>query len=163
MVVVGANISDFQKKMNETVKTLNRVSRDAQKGFGPIMDKIGNGLKVVGTAAATGFGALSVASVKGAASLEQYRNTLNVVMKDQKLAGETMAWAVDFANRTPFDTSSIVDATVKLQSYGMTAKNVMPQIGDMAAVMGKDLDQAVEAIADAQTGELERLTFSLVA
>lgn len=157
MVVVGANIADFQKKMNETTKTLNRMGRDAKKSFGPIMDSIGTGLKVMGTAAAAGFGALTAGSVKGASSLEQYRNTLNVVMKDQKKAAETMKWAVDFANKTPFDTTSVVDATVKLQSYGVVAKDVLPQIGDMAAVMNKDLNQAVEAIADAQTGELERL------
>lgn len=150
MVVVGANITDFQKKMSETTKTLNRMGKDAQKSFGPIMNTIGTGLKIMGAAAATGFAALTVGSIKGASSLEQYRNTLNVVMKDQKKAAETMAWAVDFANKTPFDTSSVIDATVKLQSYGMTAKNVMPQIGDMASVMNKDLNQAVEAIADAQ-------------
>jgi hypothetical protein len=33
----------------------------------------------------------------------------------------------------------------------------MGGIGDMAAIMGKPLSQAVEAVADAQTGELERL------
>ena len=84
MVVVGANITDFQKKMNESTKTLNRMGRDANKAFGPIMKTIGTGLKVMGTAAATGFAALTVGSMKGASSLEQYRNTLNVVMKDQQ-------------------------------------------------------------------------------
>ena len=74
-----------------------------------------------------------------------------------------MAWAVDFANRTPFETDQIVEATVRLQSYGLKAEDVMTQIGDMAGVMGKDIMQAVEAVADAQTGELERLTFSLAA
>lgn len=39
----------------------------------------------------------------------------------------------------------------------------MTQIGDMAGVMNKDIMQAVEAVADAQTGELERLAFSLAA
>lgn len=97
------------------------------------------------------------AMISEGASMEQYRNTLNVVMKDQKKAGETMVWAKDFANRTPFETGDIVDATVKLTSYGISAKDSMTSIGDMAGVMGKSMDQAVEAIADAQTGELERL------
>lgn len=44
-----------------------------------------------------------------------------------------------------------------LESYGLTAQKVLPQVGDMASVMGKDLMQAVEAVADAKNGELERL------
>jgi phage tail tape-measure protein len=61
-----------------------------------------------------------------------------------------MAWAVDFANKTPFETDAIVEATVRLSAYGLEAQKVMPAIGDMAAVMNKDVMQAVEAVADAQ-------------
>ena len=100
---------------------------------------------------------LAGSAIGEASGLEQYRNTLNTVMKDTKKAGETMAWAVDFANKTPFETNEVVDATVKLQSYGLSAKDVMTDIGNMSSVMNKPLDQAVEAVADAQTGELERL------
>jgi hypothetical protein len=157
IVKIGADARAFTKGLNDATNQLNKWSKQAEKGFGPIMDSIGRGLAVVGTAAAAGFGALTVGSVTGASSLEQYRNTLNVVMKDQQKAAETMAWAVDFANRTPFETDSIVAATVKLQSYGLEAQKVLPAIGDMAAVMNKDIMQAVEAVADAQTGELERL------
>lgn len=92
-----------------------------------------------------------------AGNMEQYRNTLNIVMKDQKKAAETFKWAVGFANKTPFQTDEVVEATVKLTSYGVEAKKTLPLIGDMASVMGKSMDQAVEAVADAQTGELERL------
>lgn len=113
---------------------------------------------------AVGATATTALAVKGtvdmvsqASSMEQYRNTLNIVMKDNKKAGETFKWAVDYANKTPFETADIVDGTVKLQSYGMEAKKVLPYIGDMASAMGKGMDQAVEAVADAQTGELERL------
>ena len=112
---------------------------------------------------ARALGQVSQSALESASGLESYRSTLNVVMKDQKKAAETMAWAVDFANRTPFETDSVVEATVRLQSYGIEAQKVMTQIGDMAGVMNKDLMQAVEAVADAQTGEVERLTFSLAA
>ena len=69
----------------------------------------------------------------------------------------------EFANATPFENKEIVEGITKLTSYGMTAKDVLPKVGDMASVMGKSLDQAVEAIADAQTGSMERLTFGLAA
>lgn len=118
--------------------------------------------KLAGLAA----GYLSIKSAAGlvksaiseASDYENLRNTLNVVMKDSTLAGQKFHDAVIFANSTPFDTKETVEAFVKLKSYGLDASNeMMTQIGDMAGVMGKPLNSAIEAIADAQTGELERL------
>jgi hypothetical protein len=83
--------------------------------------------------------------------------TLETVLKDTQKAGEMMKWASQFAKTTPFETDEVVKGTVRLQAYGIEAKNTMRSIGDMAAVMGTDLMQAIEAVADAQTGELERL------
>jgi hypothetical protein len=50
-----------------------------------------------------------------------------------------------------------MDATIKLKAYGIEAQNYMGVIGDTAASMGKSMDDTVEALADAQTGEFERL------
>ena len=115
--------------------------------------------KIAAAGAAIGSAALAGGAVmlNEASKMEVYRNTLNTVMKDQNKAAQTFKWAVEFANKTPFETGEIVDATVKMESYGLSAQKVLPKVGDMAAVMGKGMDQAVEAIADAQTGELERL------
>lgn len=67
------------------------------------------------------------------------------------------AWAVKTANKSPFETDEMIEGTVRLTSYGLSAKKTMGYIGDMAAVMKTDLMQAIEAVSDAQTGELERL------
>lgn len=132
------------------------------KTFSSISKSVKSLTKTVAGVAATYVSAKALANVgksalESASGLEGYRSTLNVVLKDQQKAAKMMAWAVEFANRTPFETDSVVEATVRLQSYGIEAQKVMTQIGDMAGVMNKDLMQAVEAVADAQTGELERL------
>lgn len=132
------------------------------KTFSSINQSIKGVVKSVAALASTyagisAFKSIATSAIESASSLEGYRSTLNVVMKDTKKAAETMKWAVDFANKTPFETDSIVEATVRLQSYGLDATKVMTQIGDMAGVMNKDVMQAVEAVADAQTGELERM------
>lgn len=95
------------------------------------------------------------------ASLEQYENTLTVVQKSSEKAVDTMNWARRFAAQTPFEIPDIIEATTRLEAYGLQAQDVLGITGDMAATMGTPLMQAVEAVADAQTGELERLTFSL--
>lgn len=132
------------------------------KTFSSISKSVKSLTKTVAGVAATYVSAKALADVgksalESASGLEGYRSTLNVVLKDQQKAAKMMAWAVEFANKTPFETDSVVEATVRLQSYGIEAQKVMMQIGDMAGVMNKDLMQAVEAVADAQTGELERL------
>lgn len=132
------------------------------KTFSSISKSVKSLTKTVAGVAATYVSAKALANVgksalESASGLEGYRSTLNVVLKDQQKAAKMMAWAVEFANETPFETDSVVEATVRLQSYGIEAQKVMTQIGDMAGVMNKDLMQAVEAVADAQTGELERL------
>ncbi len=132
------------------------------KTFSSISKSVKSLTKTVAGVAATYVSAKALANVgksalESASGLEGYRSTLNVVLKDQQKAAKMMAWAVEFANRTPFETDSVVEATVRLQSYGIEAQKVMTQIGDMAGVMNKDLMQAVEAVADAQTGEIERL------
>lgn len=132
------------------------------KTFSSISKSVKSLTKTVAGVAATYVSAKALADVgksalESASGLEGYRSTLNVVLKDQQKAAKMMAWAVEFANKTPFETDSVVEATVRLQSYGIEAQKVMTQIGDMAGVMNKDLMQAVEVVADAQTGELERL------
>lgn len=155
--VTGAtkNLETNINGATSSMKSFNNNSGLAGRGLDNLKGKI-TGL-IAGYVSLKGASKLANSAVGESSGLEQYRNTLNTVMKDTKKAGETMAWAVDFANRTPFETNQVVDGTVKLQSYGLVAKDVMTQIGDMSAVMGKSLDQGVEAIADAQAGELERL------
>ena len=104
-------------------------------------------------------------AIEGAGNIEQYRNTLETVLKDSDMARKKLAWASRFANKTPFETEEVVGGMVKLQSYGIegdrilktTNRTYLEMIGDMASGMGKSFDQAIEAIADARTGELERL------
>lgn len=132
------------------------------KTFKSINQSIGGMVKGVAALASTYIGVKGLAdtgraAIESATNLEGYRNTLNVVMKDSEKAAKAMKWAVDFANKTPFETDSVVEATVRLESYGIKAQSVLPQVGNMASVMNKDIMQAVEAVADAQTGELERM------
>jgi len=102
-----------------------------------------------GLAIKTGFGE--------AMNLEGYKTQLETATKDTKKAGEIMKYAVNLANKTPFETGSMVEASAKLEAMGMSAKKYLPGIADMAGATNKSLDQANEAVIDAQTGELERL------
>ena len=71
----------------------------------------------------------------------------------------------DFAANTPFALNEVVGAFTKLEqrNFDPTIEQ-LKTIGDIASASGKSIDQFVEAILDAQTGEFERLKeFGVVA
>lgn len=136
-------------------KTINGFFGFLQKS-GSIAAGVVGGLAVFETIQST-FSGLGQATIGANADMETYQNTLATVLKSSEKATKMLAWANKFAAETPFEIPDIVEATTKLETYGISAKGTLGDIGDMAAVTGKPLMQAVEAIADAQTGELERL------
>jgi len=92
-----------------------------------------------------------------AMDLEGYRLQLETATKSTKKAADIMKYSIDLANKTPFEGGELVEGAAKLESMGMAAKEWLPKIGDMAAATNKPFDQAIEAVIDAQAGELERL------
>lgn len=161
---IESNTKKFGDTSEKTKSKVNQMWSSIQTGAGRTAAAIGRttiavskmGLVVGGVAAVAMIG-LGKSALDTAADLEGYRSVLETVLKDSKKAGEAFRWATQFANKTPFDTSEVVEATAKLSAYGLVAQDVLPSVGNMAAAMNKPLDQAVEAIADAQSGELERM------
>ncbi len=63
-----------------------------------------------------------------------------------------------FAAKTPYDLAQAVDGFNKLVNLGLTpSEKALMSYGNTASAMGKDLNQMIEAVADASTGEFERL------
>lgn len=92
-----------------------------------------------------------------AMDLEGYRLQLETATKDTQKASEIMQYAIDLANKTPFEGGELVEGASKFEAMGMAAQKWLPLAGDMAAATNKSFDQATEALIDAQNGELERL------
>ncbi|MBG3875495.1 hypothetical protein FVW20_00250 [Desulfovibrio oxamicus] len=94
-----------------------------------------------------------------AAQFEQFETILTTLNRgDKGKAKEQLGWISDFAARTPYELAEVTDAFVKLRAYGMDPMpGLLKVLGDTASSMGKPLESAVEAIADAVTGENERL------
>lgn len=104
---------------------------------------------------ASGIKSVATSAISAAAEMETYRTTLNTVLKDEAKAGEMMQWATNFAAHTPYNTSDVVEAVVKMQAYGMNAQTMLENIGNMASAANKDLVTAVEAVYKASISEME--------
>jgi hypothetical protein len=74
-------------------------------------------------------------------------------------AKQAFGWISEFAAKTPYDIRQVSEAFVRLRAYGIDPikGDALRVLGDTASSMGKDVMSAVEAIADAVTGENERL------
>lgn len=74
-------------------------------------------------------------------------------------AKQAFGWINDFAAKTPYDLKTVTEAFVRLRAYGIDPikGDTLRSLGDTASAMGKSVMDAVEAIADAVTGENERL------
>jgi hypothetical protein len=64
----------------------------------------------------------------------------------------------EFAATTPFALQEVANSFVKLKALGLDpSEQAMQSYGNTAAAMGKSMNQMIEAVADASTGEFERL------
>lgn len=73
-------------------------------------------------------------------------------------AGVAFEAIQDFASNTPYDLQQVTEGFTKLVNLGLTpSERALTSYGDTASAMGKDLNQLIEAVADAATGEFERL------
>jgi len=92
-----------------------------------------------------------------AASYEDANLTLKTLYGSQEAAQQKFQWLQQFAATTPFEFPELLEAATRLKAYGMDVEQYGRTLGDTAAGMGKPIMDVVEAIADAQQGEFERM------
>ena len=109
--------------------------------------------------AITGLGLAGIAGiVKLGAEFEQFQIILEQTEGSAEGARRAMAWVREFGKRTPFEIGDVMQAFVSLKNYGIDPMaGSLQSLGNAASAMNKPLSQAVEALADAQVGEFERL------
>ena len=116
------------------------------------------GLKVGAGALAGGGLALGIGAASVGMQFEDLRTALATTEGSAAKAKEAFARIRAFAKATPFDVQGVTEAFIKLKNRGLDASEpALRAYGDTASAMGKSLDDMIEAVADAATGEFERL------
>jgi len=148
-----------QKEFKKLAKNINNSSKNAVKFHKRIAQMAHLGIVVYGIK--KGFDAI-FNSVKDftqtAMMFEKFETVLTTIEGSSLKAKESMSWIRDFTTNTPYQLEQVTDSFVRLKAYGIDpTKGTLRILGDTASAMGKDLNQAVEAMADAVVGENERL------
>lgn len=154
LVRVSRRVENMSNDMKKASKEATKFANNMKRNF----EKIGDtAIKTTGAVASVVGGLAMKAGFTEAFNMEGYKVQLETAVKDTKKAGILMSNAVKFANKTPFETGEVVEATAKMEMYGLSSKRWLSDIADMAGSTNKSIDQATEAMADVAVGEFERI------
>ena len=149
----------------DTAKLI-RGEREASRSLdrlGTEGDRLGTRFTAMASAVSAALSAIAVgALVNKVIDAQRQFDVLFASLKTMTGGTEqaTAAWErlVEFAATTPYSLEQAVQGFVKLKALGLDpSERAMTSFGNTAAAMGKDLMQMIEAVADASTGEFERL------
>ena len=123
------------------------------------LSSLGSVAKIAGSALA-GISVASLAKdiLKTNMEFESLRTSLETVTGSAKNAKIAFEGIQQFAAKTPYSVKEVTDAFIKMKALGLSpSEKALTSYGNTASAMGKSLKQMVEAVADAATGEFERL------
>jgi hypothetical protein len=147
------------KKLKTIFAEHQQQLRGTVSAWGKLKETIKGLLPVMSAAAAIGMlknFAQSVLRVR--AEFEKFEAVLTNSLGSNKKARQELQMLQEFASKTPFSLQELTGAFVKLTNYGLKpSREELEKYGDLASSVGKGFDQFVEAVADAVTGEFERL------
>jgi hypothetical protein len=151
----------YQQQLQKVVAEKRKVSGEMNglTSSGGPLQKLKGLLPTLGVAAFVGMLTnLGRSMIRVRSEFEKYEAVLTNSLGSNKKARQEMEMLQDFATKTPFSLSELTGAFVKLTNYGLKpTREELLSMGDLASSVGKGFDQLAEAIADAVTGEYERL------
>lgn len=144
------------ERVDRQLDRLSTSGARAERSTSGLMATLG---RFAGPAAAA---AAAMAGLSKTVSVTREFDQLNAGLITATGSAEDAAIAFEalerFAAQTPFDLQQSVRGFTQLVNLGLTpSERALRSFGDTASAMGRSLNQMVEAVADAATGEFERL------
>lgn len=144
LVELRTNHAKFVQGMNNANRSLKRIQKSASQ-LNTVMYALG--------------GAFAVKQIVNTiAEFDKLKATLRTVTGSVEAATSSFNRLKEFATETPYQLAEVVTSFVKLKALGLDPSlESLRSYGNTASAMGKNLNQFIEAVADAATGEFERL------
>jgi hypothetical protein len=151
-IEMAANVARLTTDMAAARRTVDNT-------FGAISKDVANLKNLLGGVFA-GFGAQQSLGkiIEVQRQFDVLNSSLVTVTGSSMVAEQNMKWIREFAATTPYQLAEVTGAFVKMKALGLDASQAaLASYGNTASAMGKGLNQMIEAVADAATGEFERL------
>lgn len=115
-------------------------------------------VRAISLLAGVSFGALSFGALRTGMAFETFLAQLETAEGTAGRARQAMSWIDRFAKKTPYEIDQVTEAYIAMRNYGIDpTAGALESVGNASSAMNKSVMQGVEALADAQTGEFERL------
>ena len=149
-------------RVNRSIGNLERNSKVAANSLGRIQgvaSRVSAALTVAGVAFAGFITQRGISGILSATQqMEQFRTQLTTYLGSQARANAELARLSELARSLPQDVSELTEAFVIFNRFGLdTSNESMRAFSNIAAANSKSIIQFGEAVADALTGEFERL------
>lgn len=140
-------IAEATRNINQRITS---VGQTADKAF-----DVGKNAAAVGA----GFTAILAGPLSAAAKMESLNVSLRTSFQGNEAAAADAFNKINkFAAATPYGLDEVTTGFIKLKNMGLDpSEEALTAYGNTASAMGKSLNDMVEAVADAATGEFERL------
>jgi len=155
---IDADTSNLRRELSRADKGLTAFEKKGKKSAKGVSKSFFN----VKTAIAGVTAVLGTKLIGGMVStitqFEKLEASLKTVTGSAQAADTAFKNLQDFAATTPFQLEEVVKAFTKMKALGLDPSNeALRSYGNTASAMGMSLNQMIEAVADAATGEFERL------
>lgn len=151
-IEMAANIVRLQQDMDKAKRTVDNAMGSVEKSIDRVTTAIG------AIAGALSVQAFTTKLIQVQREFDILNSSLITVTGSSRNAEIEFAWIKNFAATTPFSLAEVTSAFVKMKALGLDASaEALKSYGNTASAMGKSLNDLIEAIADAATGEFERL------
>lgn len=138
-----------QQAFSQIARSLDRIDRKCGRLGSLLQNKLAPSF-----AAAFAGGEI----VNTITKFERLEASLRTVTGSAERAENAFRLLQDFTAKTPFQLEETTNAFIKLKALGLTpSEKALHSYGNTAIAIGKSLNQMIEAVADATTGEFERL------
>lgn len=155
-VEIGAKLDKLEAGLNRMEQSIGHAGKQSEKTASQSFNKVGG--IIAGAFSIQAISSFARAVIEVRSEFEKFEAVLTNTLGSSSAAQLALADIKDMAAMTPFSVAELSGAFVKLTNYGLKpSMEAMRQYGDLASAVGKGFDQLAEAVADATTGEFERL------
>ena len=139
-------------------RSFNRGIKNADGQVNKLSGSFGGLSTAIKAATAIGAGFAVKGVLDATLKMENFRTTLTAYLGSQQAANSEIERLTELANKLPQDLDNITEGFIVLQRNGIdTTSASLEAFSKVAAGNSKDFTQLAEAVADALTGEFERL------
>ena len=151
--------SDFADQGNKNLASIDKGAKQAEQSFDNAGASIDGLVKKIGALAAAYLTLEGVGKIIDVtAEFQSLEASLVTVTGSTEAAADAFDEIKQFASETPFALAEVTDSFIKMKALGLDpSQAALRSYGDTASSMGKSLNQMIEAVADASSGEFERL------